>query len=367
MNAIFTEKLSALRQQIDAVDQELIKLISQRATCVLNVGKLKESEGVIGGAIYRPEREAQILRAVQQANLGPLENAQMAHLFREIMTECTALEHRLSVAFLGPLGTFSESAAMAHFGKGALHIPQVSIDAVFRETAACRADFGMVPIENSTEGAIGRTMDLLIESPLKICGETLLRIRQNLLSNETDLTQIKKIYSHAQSLAQCQAWLDEHLPHAERIAVSSNAHGTKLAQAEKNSAAIAGIAAATEYKLPVLQESIEDTSNNTTRFIALGKEDAKPSGQDKTSIAMAAHNRTGALFALLAPFAEAGVSMTRLESRPSGNQAWEYVFFVDIEGHREDIAVKLALADLANKASWYKVLGSYPAYAVKVV
>ena len=239
-------------------------------------------------------------------------------------------------------------------------MPQVSIDDVFREVEASHADCAVVPIENSTEGAIGRTLDLLLTTPLKICGEVVLRIHQHLLSSETSLGNISKVYSHAQSLAQCHEWLNRSLPNAQRIPVASNAQAAQCAAAEAGTAAIAGEAAAERYQLPKLASSIEDEPNNTTRFVVLGRQEAGPSGRDKTSLIMSAHNRTGALGKLLAPFSESGVSMTRLESRPARHTLWEYVFFVDIEGHREDPAVATALAELGQRAAYLKVLGSYP-------
>ena len=270
------------------------------------------------------------------------------------------VEEGLGVAFLGPLGTFSESAATKHFGHAARLLPQVSIDDVFREVEACHADYAVVPIENSTEGAIGRTLDLLMNTPLKICGEVVLRIHQHLLSNETSLDKITKVYSHAQSLAQCHEWLNHHLPGVPRISVASNSLAAQMAAEEVGVAAIAGEAAAERFKLPKLVENIEDEPNNTTRFLVLGKHDAGPSGRDRTSLIMSAPNRTGSLHELLLPFSHNAVSMSRLESRPARNALWEYVFYVDVEGHRDEPAVKAALDELAKNAAYLKILGSYP-------
>jgi chorismate mutase/prephenate dehydratase len=351
--------LAGVRAEIDGIDSELLRLLNQRAKCAQKVGEIKAEHGE-AGHIYRPEREAQVLRRLQDANPGPLPNENVTFFFREVMSACLSLEEPLGIAFLGPLGTFSESAATKHFGHAAHLLPQVSIDDVFREVEAGHAHYAVVPVENSTEGAIGRTMDLLLTTPLKICGEVVVRVHQNLMSNETSLDTITKVYSHAQSLAQCHEWLNRMLPRAQRVSVGSNAQAAQLAAAESGTAAIAGEAAAARYKLPKLAENIEDEPNNTTRFLILGKHDAAVSGRDKTSLIMSAPNRTGALHELLRPLSQAGVSMCRLESRPARNALWEYVFYVDIEGHHDDPAIKAALEQLAGYAAYLKVLGSYP-------
>ena len=353
------KELSVVRDEIDSLDAQLLDLLNRRARCAQQVGEIKARHGE-AGFIYRPEREAQVLHRIQDINPGPLSNDSVTWFFREVMSACLSLEQPLGIAFLGPLGTFSESAATKHFGHAARLMPQTSIDDVFREVEACHADYAVAPIENSTEGAIGRTLDLLLTTPLKICGEVVLRIHQHLLSNETSLGGVKKVYSHAQSLAQCHEWLNRSLPDAQRISVGSNAQAAQLAAAEPGAAAIAGEAAAERYQLPKLAASIEDEPNNTTRFVVLGRQEAGASGRDKTSLIMSAHNKTGALSTLLAPFSDAGVSMTRLESRPARHTLWEYVFFVDIEGHRDDVAVRSALEELARRAAYLKVLGSYP-------
>ncbi|MBL8415988.1 MAG: prephenate dehydratase [Propionivibrio sp.] len=353
------KKLSVVRTEIDAIDARLLDLLNHRARCAQQIGQIKASHGE-AGFIYRPEREAQVLRRIQEINPGPLSNDSVTWFFREVMSACLSLEQALGVTFLGPLGTFSESAATKHFGHAARLLPQVSIDDVFREVEASHADFAVVPIENSTEGAISRTLDLLMTTPLKICGEVVLRIHQHLLSNETSLDGITKVYSHAQSLAQCHEWLNRSLPNAQRISMGSNAQAAQFAACEAGAAAIAGEAAAERYQLPKLASNIEDEPNNTTRFVVLGRQDAGASGRDKTSLIMSAHNRTGALSNLLAPFSDAGVSLTRLESRPARHTLWEYVFFVDIEGHRAEPAVQAALDELGRRAAYLKVLGSYP-------
>jgi chorismate mutase/prephenate dehydratase len=352
-------ELSDARGEIDAIDAQLLELLNRRARCAQKVGEIKAARSE-GGFVYRPEREAQVLRRVQEMNAGPLSNEDVGRFFREVMSACLALEAPLSVAFLGPLGTFSEGAAIKHFGRAALLKPQASIDDIFREAEAGHADFAVVPVENSTEGAIGRTLDLLMASTLKVCGEVVLRIHQHLMSKEMSLASITKVYAHAQSLAQCHEWLGRALPGAQRFPVSSNAQAAQLAAAEPGTAALAGETAAERYGLAILAGKVEDEPNNTTRFLVLGQHEAGPSGRDKTSLIMSAPNRTGSLYELLAPFSEAGVSMTRLESRPARHTLWEYVFYVDVEGHRDDPPVARALAELARRAAYLKVLGSYP-------
>jgi len=351
--------LAGVRTEIDGIDSELLRLLNQRARCAQKVGEIKAEHGE-AGHIYRPEREAQVLRRLQEANPGPLSGENITFFFREVMSACLSLEEPLGISFLGPLGSFTGSAATKHFGHAARLLPQASIDDVFREVESGHAHYAVVPVENSTEGAVGRSMDLLLGTQLKICGEVVLRIHQNLLSNEPDLGKITKVYSHAQSLAQCHEWLNHHLPGVPRISVASNSLAAQMAAEEPGVAAIAGKAAAERYNLPRLVENIEDEPNNTTRFLVLGKHDAGPSGRDKTSLIMSAPNRTGALHELLQPFSQTGVSLSRLESRPARNALWEYVFYVDVDGHRDDPAVKTALDALARNAAYLKILGSYP-------
>jgi len=359
MNEDLQQKLSVMRTEIDAIDAQLLELLNRRARCAQQVGEIKAQHGE-AGFVYRPEREAQVLRRIRQINPGPLPDDSVTWFFREVMSACLSLEQPLGIAFLGPLGTFSESAATKHFGHAARLVPQVSIDDVFREVEAGHADYAVAPIENSTEGAIGRTLDLLLNTPLKICGEVVLRIHHNLMTHAAALTDVKTVYSHAQSLAQCHEWLNRMLPGVARVSVASNSLAAQMAAADPSAAAIAGDAAAQRYELPLLASSIEDEPNNTTRFVVLGRQDSGASGRDKTSLIMSTTNQTGALSTLLAPFSEAGVSMTRLESRPARHTLWEYVFFVDVEGHRDDPAVATALAELSRRAAYLKVLGSYP-------
>ncbi|MBT9611875.1 MAG: prephenate dehydratase [Burkholderiales bacterium] len=349
-----SDDLQKLRTEIDQIDDELLKLISRRALIAQTIGRLKQ------GNIYRPEREAQVLRRVKEANPGPLSSETTARLFREIMSACLALEQPLSVAYLGPQGTFSQAAAIKHFGHAADTTDCASIDEVFRKVESGMAAYAVVPVENSTEGAIGRTLDLLLNTPLMICGEVVVRVHQYLLRKEDGMAGITKLYSHAQSFAQCHEWLNKNLPAVARITVGSNAEAAKLAASEPTSAAIAGETAAEIYGLTPLARNIEDEPNNTTRFLVLGAHDAGRSGRDKTSLVMAAPNQPGAMHDLLGPFARNGVSMTKLESRPSGAGKWEYVFYVDVEGHQEDAPVAQALSELKGLAPFLKILGSYP-------
>lgn len=351
-----SDALQRIRQRIDAIDDELLRLLAERARLAQEVGRLKQ-----GNHVYRPEREAQVLRRLRAANPGPLSDESVARLFREIMSACRALEHPVRVAYLGPPGTFSQAAAIGHFGHEVVAVDCASIDDAFRQVEAGMVDHAVVPVENSTEGAVGRTLDLLLNTPLRICGETVLRVHQCLLRNTSSREGIGRVYSHPQSLAQCHEWLNQNLPGVARVPVSSNAEAARLAAAESSAAAIAGEMAAEIYGLQVLARNIEDDPNNTTRFLVLGTHDAAPSGRDKTSLVMSAPNRPGAVYELLGPFARHGVSMTKLESRPSGAGLWDYVFYVDLEGHREDAPVAASLAELHGLAPFVKLLGSYPA------
>ncbi len=350
------DRLQELRARIDALDAELVKLINERAACAHEIGQIKE------GTFYRPEREAQVLRRVKDLNEGPLSAETVALLFREIMSACLALEKKLSVAFLGPLGTFSEAAAIKHFGQAATTVPCGSIDEVFRCATSGSTDYSVVPVENSTEGAVGRSLDLMTQTQLRICGEVVLRVHHHLLSKKPDATpdEIKHVYSHSQSLAQCHEWLNLNMPRAERISVSSNAEAARIAASEEGAAAVAGQTAGERYGLTALYRNIEDEPNNTTRFLVLGNESSGRSGKDKTSLVMSAKNVPGAVYALLAPFARHGVSMTKFESRPSRTELWEYVFFVDIDGHVQDEPVAKAIGELKQNAAFLKILGSYP-------
>jgi chorismate mutase / prephenate dehydratase len=349
------QNLGALRAEIDALDAEILTKLNARAALARKVGSLKV------GQAYRPEREAEVLLRIKQMNLGPLPDEVVARLFREIMSACLALERPITVAFLGPQGTFSELAAKKHFGEGGVLVPQSSIDEVYRSVESNACDFGVVPVENSTEGAVGRSLDLMPQTPLKTCGEVLVRIHHHLMAGDTTpLANIQKVFSHGQSLAQCHEWLNANLPNAERIAVASNAEAARRASLEPFTAAVAGEMAATHYGLTLLASNIEDEPNNTTRFLVLGNYEPKSTGKDKTSLVLSAPNRSGAVYEMLTPFANRGVSMSKFESRPSKIAIWEYLFFVDIDGHADDGNVAEALVELRKIAGYVKVLGSYP-------
>jgi len=353
-----TDPLKSLRRQIDALDSRLLKLLSSRARLAQRIGHIKQ------GAAYRPEREAQVLRGILAENRGPLPDAALARLFTEVMSACRALEDSMAVAYLGPAGTFSQEAAVKHFGGSTVLSACPSIDEVFRRVETGAAGYGVVPVENSTEGAIGRTLDLLLSTPARICGEVMLPVRQCLMSKGGKLAGINTVYSHTQSLAQCQQWLARNLPHAERIAVVSNAEAARLAARERRSAAIGPRTAAALYGLKLLARNIEDDAKNTTRFLVIADHDAAPSGRDKTSMILSTRNIPGAIHELLTPFAVNQVSLTRLESRPSRTGLWEYVFYIDVEGHQSNANVTRALEELTAKASFLKNLGSYPAAVV---
>jgi len=348
--------IDKLRQQIDALDDELLALVNKRATLAQKIGELKG-----GTPAYRPERESQILGRVAKTNSGALSADARVAIFREIISACRAVEQPLRVAYLGPTGTFSEMAVLEQFGRSVEAIACASIDEAFRAAETGGAQFAVVPMENSTEGAIGRSLDLLLTTRLKICAEVVLRVRQNLMRKGKGLKGVKRVYSHQQSLAQCQKWLAQNLPGAERIAVASNAEAARLAAKEKAAGAIGPKLAAERYGLDVIAADIEDEPNNRTRFVVLGELEPAPSGRDATSLVMSAPNRPGAVHALLEPLARHGVSMSRLESRPTRVGKWEYYFHVDLVGHRDDAPVAAALAELEKLAPFLKILGSYPA------
>jgi chorismate mutase / prephenate dehydratase len=356
-----TDDVEKLRREIDGVDDELLRLINQRARLASRIGALKA-----GAPAYRPEREAEILRRMAEKNPGPLAAERVTGVFRELISACRGLEQAIRVTYLGPEGTFSEQAVRQHFGRAVEALAVPSVDEAFRRCESRAVQFTVVPVENSTEGVVGRTLDLLLATPLRICGEVELRVQQNLLA-KGELQDVRRVYSHAQSLGQCHAWLAQHLPGAERLPLGSNAEAAQRAASETGAAAIAGEAAAERYGLKVLARAIEDAPNNTTRFLVLGELDAAPTGKDRTSLVMSAENKPGAVHALLTPLAEHKVSMTRIESRPArhgtkgGRSAlWEYVFFIDVEGHQKDAPVAAALTQLGAKAPFLKVLGSYP-------
>ena len=360
------QDITRIRGRIDHVDRELHALLNERARLARAVGISKSRAGKLVD-FYRPEREAEVLRLVLERNAaarsqGALRDEEVVRLFREIMSACLAQEEPLKVGFLGPEGTFSQTAVHKHFGHSVRALPLASIDEVFHEVEAGNADFGVVPIENSTEGSVNHTLDRFLVSPLQICGEVELRIHQNLMGNLGSLRDVKRVCSHPQSLAQCRQWLNEHLPNAERIPEASNAEAARRARDERGTAAIAGVTAAEVYGLRILANEIEDRPDNTTRFLVIGRRTFGPSGKDRTTLLLSAGDTEapGALYRLLEPLARNKISLTRIESRPSQRRKWDYVFFIDLDGHVEDAPVKRALAKLKTRASLYRVLGSYP-------
>ncbi len=353
--------LAEIRAEINALDEQLQQLLNRRALLAQQVGISKHADGHTVD-FYRPEREAQVLRAAIERNEGPLRNEEIARLFREIMSACLAQQEPLKVAFLGPEGTHTQAAVFKHFGHSVRALALSTSDEVFHEVEAGNADFGVVAVENSTEGTITNTLDRFIGSPLHICGEVELRIHHCLMGRMDSLQGIERICAHAQALAQCRSWLDEHLSGVERVAVSSNAEGARRARDESGTAAIAGDTAAEVYELQVLVSEIEDRADNTTRFLVIGRKILAPSGLDKTTLLVSTRSTTspGALHRLLEPLATNRISMTRIESRPSRRGKWDYVFFIDVEGHASDPAVARALKGLKARASLFRVIGSYP-------
>ncbi len=355
-----TDNLDTLRSQIDELDQQLQDLLNERATLAYKVAKVKTATDP-NPVFYRPEREAQVLRRVKERNQGPLDGETMARFFREVMSACLALEQRMKVAFLGPEGTFTQQAALKHFGHAVESLPLGAIDEVFREVESGAANYGVVPVENSTEGVVNHTLDTFMTSSLKICGEVELRIHHHLLAGEhTRQDKVTRVYSHQQTLAQCRQWLDAHMPGVERIAVSSNAEAARRLKDEWNALAIAGEMAEELYGLTAVQRNIEDRPDNTTRFIIIGRQDTPASGCDKTSLMISGKNRPGLLYEVLSPFRDEGINLTRLESRPSRTANWSYVFFVDCEGHKEDATLQAVLDKLEAAGNTIKLLGSYP-------
>lgn len=360
MDESLQAKLLPLRERIDQIDAEILDLLNQRARTAQQVGDVKHAFHA-EGPVLRPEREAQVIRQLQSKNRGPFPADAVAAVWTEIMSACRGLEQALAVAYLGPAGSFSEQAAFEHFGHSVTGVPCASFDEVFRAVEAGAANVGMVPVENSTEGAVNRSLDLLLGSPVRILGERSLLIRHCLLAKDQTLASVTRIMAHPQALAQCQNWLNRHYPTLPRESVSSNSEAARIASADPTVAAIASDAAAHAWGLQVVAQGIQDDAQNRTRFLAIGQMETLPSGRDKTSLILAVPNRAGAMYQMLSPLNENGVSMTRFESRPARTGQWEYYFYVDIEGHREDAAVKKALAVLESQCAFFKVLGSYPA------
>jgi chorismate mutase/prephenate dehydratase len=355
------DALGALRGKIDSVDEQIQRLIAQRAELAREVGVLKGLTQTV--EYYRPEREAQVLRKVVDRNDGPLRDEEMVRLFRELMSACLAQEEPLKVAYLGPEGTFTQSAVFKHFGHSVHALAVPTIDEVFHEVENGTADFGVAPIENSSEGTINiHTLDMFLSSPLKMCGEIELRIHQHLMGRMADLKDVKRVCAHPQSLAQCRGWLSQHLPDVEKVPVASNAEAARRARDEDGTAALAGESAAKVYDLKILFNTVEDRDDNTTRFVVVGRKLFPTSGKDKTSVLVSAKETEtpGVLLLLLAPLSKHGVNMTRIESRPSRKRKWDYVFFLDLDGHAEDAHVRKALDEMKAQASLFKILGSFP-------
>lgn len=357
-----TVGLGEMRKRINEVDEQIQALISERARFAQRVGVAK---GELGSAVdyYRPEREAEVLQKVLDRNDGPLRDEEMLRLFREIMSACLAQQEPLKIGFLGPEGTFTQTAVFKHFGHSVRALPFHTIDEVFQEVESGVADFGVVPIENSTEGSVNNTLDMFLTSPLKIAGEIELRIEQHLLGRMKGLENVERICAHEQSLAQCRGWLREYLPHVELIGMSSNAAGARRARDEQGTAAIGPDVAADVYDLEIMVNSIEDRSDNSTRFLVVGRELLAPSGNDKTTVLVSTADTgggAGVLHHLLQPLADHNVVMTFIESRPSRRQNWDYVFFIDVDGHANESPVSDALAELEKESSLFRVLGAYP-------
>jgi chorismate mutase/prephenate dehydratase len=352
-----TDKLQPLREQIDSIDAQILDLLARRGKVAQEVGHVKAETNA---PVFRPEREAQVLRKVAERNPGPLNGKDVQTIFREIMSSCRALEKRVTVAYLGPTGTFSEQAVFQQFGSAIEELPCVSIDEVFRATEAGTADYGVVPVENSSEGAINRTLDLMLGTTTIISGEVSIAVHHSLMTKTGSMDGVKVVCAHSQALAQCQAWLNQHHPDIERRAVASNAEAAVLASQDPTIAAIASEMAGEQYQLGVVQAHIQDDPHNRTRFVVIGRQATGPSGRDRTSLVLAVPNKAGAVYSLLAPLAKHSVSMTRFESRPARIGTWEYYFYVDVEGHIQDANVGLALEELKDNAAFFKVLGSYP-------
>jgi chorismate mutase/prephenate dehydratase len=358
------ESLTSLRERIDALDRELLSLLNRRAALAAEVGEVKKAEG---SPVFRPERETQVIAALQAANCGPLPAGAVAPIWREIMSACRAVESSLRVAYLGPAGTFSEQAALGYFGSSIERVPCTSIDEVFRCTSAGGADYGVVPVENSTEGVVARSLDLLLNSPLAIVGENSLLVRHNLLRRLNATGGITAVLAHPQALAQCQAWLSQHLPGVERRPVASNAEGARLAAQDDTLAAIASDRAGSEFGLHIVAPAIQDDAHNRTRFavVALPSRHPSPapSGRDCTSLVVSVPNRPGAVHDLLVPLKAHGVSMTRFESRPARSGQWEYYFYIDLQGHPQEPHVGAAMEALRGHCAFFRLLGAYPVEA----
>jgi chorismate mutase/prephenate dehydratase len=358
-------KLEDIRADIDRIDRDLVRLINERAQHAKDAAHAKRARDGDDTPMYRPDREAQLLKRIAQINPGPVGNAELQRVLVEVISACRALELPLSVAFLGPAGTYTEAALLKHFGHGVTAVPQGTIDAVFREVESRSCDYGVVPVENSTEGVVNHTLDMFVASNLSICGEVMVPIHHCLMSSAPSLAAVERVYSHQQSFAQCRKWLDANLPGVDREPVSSNAEAARLASEDPRAAAVAGRVAADTYAVPLLAANIEDEPDNTTRFLVIGHDHVAASGDDKTSVMFWFRDRPGGLFQAIEVFATRGMNMTRIESRPSRLQRWTYVFYVDFVGHRNDADVREALEELARRTDFCKVIGSFPRAVVE--
>ena len=354
------QQLTEIRNQIDSIDKQIQELIGKRAECAQKVADIKTQGGNVDAVFYRPEREAQVLRAVKERNQSLLPDKEMAKLFREIMSTCLALEQPVSVAFLGPEGSFSHASMVKQFGSSAQAHPVSTIEDVFKAVERGEASYGIVPVENSSEGVVKQTQNELMRSTLKVCGEVDLEIHHCLLSKSVDIESIQKIVAHPQALGQCEEWLKNHMPWATVEAVDSNALAAKLAQQDQSLGAIASEQAGQIYQLTIHEKHIEDCSDNTTKFWVIGREETQPSGDDKTALIISIHNKSGALLDILSCLSKRDINMTRIISRPSTDKKWDYLFYIDISGHQQEQMINQALKEVEEKSAFYKLLGSFP-------
>jgi chorismate mutase/prephenate dehydratase len=348
--------LKNLRHKVDSIDKKIIQLLNARAKTTLDITKLKRKSGK---SIYSPDREREVFKKLALINKGPLNSGALEAIYREIMSCSLSLDRPLGVAYLGPEATFTHLAALKRFGSQVQYLACDSIPDVFLEVERDHADYGVVPIENSVEGAVSHTLDMFVDSELKICSQTILDVAHNLLSN-CPKNKIRRIYSNPQVFGQCRLWLEENLAGVEKIEVSSTTRAAQIAAKEKNSACIASLLAAKVYKLRVIASDIEDSPHNITRFLVIGKTDVPATGRDRTSVMFSIKDRVGALHDMLVPFKKHRINLTKIESRPSKKKAWDYYFFVDLDGHRDNPRVKKALSELEDKCTFLKILGSYP-------
>lgn len=348
--------LKKLRNKIDAIDKKIVGLLNDRSAVILHIADIKRR---CGSQIYAPERENEVLRKIAKLSSGAIDNGALKAIYREILSSSLRLEKELKIAYLGPQASFSNLAALKKFGSQVGYVACASIADVFLEVEKGESDYGVVPIENSIEGAVTHTLDIFVDSDLKICSQIILDVAHNLLSNSPK-AKIKKVYSNPQVFGQCRMWLHDNLPHAEQIEVSSTTRAAQISSREKDSACIASLLAADVYKLKIVARDIEDSPHNITRFFVIGKSDTRATGDDRTSVLFSIKDKVGALHEMLLPFKKNKINLTKIESRPSKKKAWDYYFFVDLQGHRDEPRIKKALMELDNKCKFLKILGSYP-------